>query len=653
MTVAYCILLTYLFNSFSLFLTHNQSFLYIYIYILEQHDHHPSLATINNNIPKNQQNNNNTLIPTITYDPTFVTNSQEKSQNRYQILIKNIQNAKSDLNNNNQQQQHNQQNSSFSISNSFLELSSYYKRMGNYDNAILFLGRANEISSSVQKNEILGLDIIKYCIVNQNVKMAVELLGRATGGSGNNGSGSGSGSGSGGTSSNSSSSSNLNSNTTTTTSNNNNDNYLLNAKLKLSAGITALLKQDLPTALRHYLSISNKLTNQFNDVISAEDIATHGALLAMACIRDRNKLGALLLDGYGSTGSSSGGGEDGSSGGNNNGGGKGGTTTTNSSSSSSTNNNTTGSSSTSFFKSRMDLIPPLRNAVQHIVRAEYGKCLSILSSLRWEFNLDPYLNSNSNDITSSSSSSSSSTTTSTSTSTTSKPSIIDHILNEIRDRCIERYLKPYTIASISKMAIQFQISSIEEMENAIANLIWNGQLSYTKIDSVNGIVRTYSSREIVKERLHTRITKSMELGDCLKEDVNCMIMRLSYLESTVDLMNGGGGGGGSTTNTADAKVGGCHSNNPREKRWNTIIKDQYNNNYGGGGENNDNDNDDDAKYNDSDSCTNSSSSNHNHNNIHGNNDGSYNDHGMVHELVDNENDDKSNVDDDMIMDIVE
>ena len=51
-------------------------------------------------------------------------------------------------------------------------------------------------------------------------------------------------------------------------------------------------------------------------MISAEGIATHGALLAMACICDRNKLGALLLDGYDGSGRSSGGAHE-SSGGNN------------------------------------------------------------------------------------------------------------------------------------------------------------------------------------------------------------------------------------------------------------------------------------------------------------------------------------------------
>jgi COP9 signalosome complex subunit 1 len=84
-----------------------------------------------------------------------------------------------------------------------------------------------------------------------------------------------------------------------------------------------------------------ELTNQFNSVLSAEDIALYGSLLGLASL-DRDSLHTLVMEGA--------------------------------------------------FKARLELVPSVRDALRHYSLAEYGPCMSILQgTVRKDISLDIHL----------------------------------------------------------------------------------------------------------------------------------------------------------------------------------------------------------------------------------------------------------------------
>ena len=90
------------------------------------------------------------------------------------------------------------------------------------------------------------------------------------------------------------------------------------------------------------------MTNQFSNILSAEDIALYGSLLGLAGL-DRENLHSLVIDGP--------------------------------------------------FKARLELVPSLRDALRHYSLAEYGACISILqSTVKNDIMLDIHLHSHVNTI---------------------------------------------------------------------------------------------------------------------------------------------------------------------------------------------------------------------------------------------------------------
>ena len=74
------------------------------------------------------------------------------------------------------------------------------------------------------------------------------------------------------------------------------DDPLFHQKLRAAHGIAHLAEGRYLEAAKSFTSVSPELTNQFNSVISAEDLAMYGALLGLATL-DRGTLHSLVIDG--------------------------------------------------------------------------------------------------------------------------------------------------------------------------------------------------------------------------------------------------------------------------------------------------------------------------------------------------------------------
>jgi hypothetical protein len=107
------------------------------------------------------------------------------------------------------------------------------------------------------------------------------------------------------------------------------DDPLFHHKLRVANALANLAEGKYLESAKLFTSVSIDLTNQFNSVISAEDLAMYGSLLGLATM-DRGALHASVIDGP--------------------------------------------------FKGRLELVPAMKEALRHYSLAEYGQCISILQN---------------------------------------------------------------------------------------------------------------------------------------------------------------------------------------------------------------------------------------------------------------------------------
>lgn len=118
---------------------------------------------------------------------------------------------------------------------------------------------------------------------------------------------------------------------------------LFHHKLRVGQALAHLAEGRYLDAAKSVTSISPDLTNQFNTVVSAEDLALYGAVLGLATL-DRATLHGMVIDGP--------------------------------------------------FKGRLELVPAMREALRHYSRAEYGQCLALLhDTIERDLLLDIHLHS--------------------------------------------------------------------------------------------------------------------------------------------------------------------------------------------------------------------------------------------------------------------
>jgi len=113
------------------------------------------------------------------------------------------------------------------------------------------------------------------------------------------------------------------------------------SKLNAARGVAYLAEGQIKEAAKSFLSTTNELTNEFNQVVSAQDIALYGGLTALLAL-DRTEIAAMVEKNGG-------------------------------------------------FRDRLEFVPVLRDAMHCYVRAEYGECLGLIDSLRGGWAKDVYL----------------------------------------------------------------------------------------------------------------------------------------------------------------------------------------------------------------------------------------------------------------------
>ena len=243
---------------------------------------------------------------------------------------------------------------------------------------------------------------------------------------------------------------------------------LFASKLRVASAVVLLAEGRYEDAARKLADCSPDLTHQFNAVVSAEDIATYGAVLGLATL-GREELRSLILDGP-------------------------------------------------QFKSRLELVPPLRDALRHYVRSEFGPCLSLLSALRQDLMLDLHLRPH-----------------------------VSALYGLIRDRCVVQYFAPYAKVSLSNMGRAFGMTP-GAMELVVTGLVKSGAIRDARVDSLNGTLNSHSGAALEKRGRRRTRARVARLGQSFASEAEGMVLRLSCLENDLvvqtDARGGGWGGGG-------------------------------------------------------------------------------------------------------------
>jgi len=167
-------------------------------------------------------------------------------------------------------------------------------------------------------------------------------------------------------------------------------------------------------------------------------------------------------------------------------------------------------------RERLELIPPLRDAIRHYVRAEYGSCLNLLKELKWSWSLDLYLAKH-----------------------------VDVLWKMLRDKCIIQYFVPYKSVSLKTMMESFGFfESLEEVEEVVADLIKKKKIVGARIHGVNKTLTSMSVDELERIEKRVMIRKIGRMGDVLLREVEGTMLRLACLENHICVTDGKGGKGG-------------------------------------------------------------------------------------------------------------
>lgn len=161
-------------------------------------------------------------------------------------------------------------------------------------------------------------------------------------------------------------------------------------------------------------------------------------------------------------------------------------------------------------RERLELIPPLRDAIRHYVRAEYGACLNLLEELRGGWGLDMYLARHA-----------------------------DGLWRMVRDKCIIQYFAPYTSVSLETMMESFGFfDSLEEVEEVVANLIERKKIVGARIHGVNKTLSSMSVRGLERRERRAMMRKVGRMGDVLLREVEGTVLRLACLENNICVTEG-------------------------------------------------------------------------------------------------------------------
>lgn len=229
---------------------------------------------------------------------------------------------------------------------------------------------------------------------------------------------------------------------------------IYNSKLKCARGIAHLNQGEYYLAALTFLSIKHvKFTNQFHSVLSAEDIALYGGLLGLITL-DRSKIESMIQ--------------------------------------------------IEAWRERLELHPSLLEGIQCYMKAEYGKCLQLMQSIRDAMELDMFLYPH-----------------------------VDTLWNMMREKCIVQYFQPYSSVSLVNMKESFGFDDVDEVEDIVASLIESKRIVGARIDGVNRTLTTMSAKGLEQRKRKMMMRKVGMMGDRLIDEVEGMILRMSCIENDV------------------------------------------------------------------------------------------------------------------------
>ena len=360
----------------------------------------------------------------LSFDATFATTASQTSQLHLQTLEARLSSAQSHL-------------AKDAIRTAHLALAEHYRLRGDLRTSLRHLLRSRDYCTATRQSGTVCLLVIELGVDMRNFALVQEYVSKAE-------------------------------HTTDLL----HTDPLFAAKLRAASGLALLAEQRYAEAARKLATVHSELTTQFSTVLSAEDVALYGALLAMAAL-DRSELQDLILD-------------------------------------------------SSTFKGRLELIPHMREALRHYVRAEYGPALALLTALRPMLEMDLHLRPHA-----------------------------DVLLRRIRDRCIAQYFAPYSKVSLVTMGECFAVPT-KEMEAIVASLVQTGKIRGARINSSEKTLVAETSAQYHRRRKVETRSKIARVGRTFVEETEGMVLRLSCVENGLVVNEGrssrggfgfGGGGG--------------------------------------------------------------------------------------------------------------
>jgi len=246
------------------------------------------------------------------------------------------------------------------------------------------------------------------------------------------------------------------------------------SKLNAARGVAYLAEGMIKEASNSFLAMTGDLTNEFNQVLSKEDIALYGGLTSLIAL-DRREMAI-----YFSVNNKDG---------------------MNVNANTSTNTNTGSNSS---FRERLDAYPDLRDAIQSYIHADYGACLKSVDRLRSSWTTDLYLGPQA-----------------------------DELWRMVRGKCLVQYFEPYSAVSLHAVMDSFAFQNVEELEDVVAELLERKEIVGAKIDGVQRTLHVSSAGALERRRRRVMVRKLARMGDRLLDEVEDMLLRMACLEKGV------------------------------------------------------------------------------------------------------------------------
>jgi len=388
----------------------------------------------------------------ITYDASWVASTDQTAQLQLETLHSRLLTAQSHL-------------AKEAIRSAYVSLANFYKSRGALKEALTYILKSRDYCSTHVQTSEMCLQVIELSLDMKNNAQVASFVSKAQ-------------------------------HTCSLLSKDASNGNVTMAKVFIASALCLMDEGKYYEAAVKFASASADLNNQFNTVISAEDIVLYGVILGLATF-DRSAIQRIMfVDGSfaqdPSTGTTAGGTS---------------TSTTATSAVASTKGSSSSTSQPSLvetsslcLKQRLELLPWLSDLIQFYVRAEYGKFLSLLEQRRSELLLDmrlyPHLSS---------------------------------LYDMIRSNCMVQYLIPYSTVDLQVMKRQFDFESgtNASLENMLAELITTGRI-HARINFQHG---TITSKEAQTRK--STLRRVERLGEQFMRDAEAMLLRMACMEKNV------------------------------------------------------------------------------------------------------------------------